>query len=65
MGQPYSTANNYWLISDWLGIQQHASQACLSPMRECYQPNNNIQVIDGNRNILPVNQLPSETKDPQ
>lgn len=65
LGQPYSTANNYWLISDWLGIQQHASQACLSPMRECYLPNNNIQVIDGNRNILPVNQLPSETKDPQ
>ncbi|HEC8328233.1 TPA: phosphoethanolamine transferase [Providencia rettgeri] len=62
---PYSTANNYWLISDWLGIQQRASQACLSPLRACYQPSDNIQVIDGNRNLLSINQLPTETVDPQ
>ncbi|WP_265104093.1 sulfatase-like hydrolase/transferase [Providencia rettgeri] len=62
---PYSTANNYWLISDWLNIQQGSQQACLSPLRECYQPNKNIQVIDGNRNILSISQLPSETIDPQ
>ncbi|HHE6470804.1 TPA: phosphoethanolamine transferase [Providencia rettgeri] len=62
---PYSTANNYWLISDWLDIQQGVQQACLSPLRKCYQPNKNIQVIDGNRNILSISQLPSETIDPQ
>lgn len=62
---PYSTANNYWLISDWLNIQQRASQACLSPLRSCYQPSKNIQAIDGNRNLLSISQLPTETIDPQ
>lgn len=65
LNSPYSTANNYWLISDWLGIHHRASQGCLSPLRECYQPDKNIQVIDGNRNLLSINQLPTETIDPQ
>lgn len=62
---PYSTANNYWLISDWLGIQQHTPRACLSPLHDCYQPDKNIQAIDGNRKLLSINQLPSEGIEPQ
>lgn len=65
LNSPYSTANNYWLISDWLGIRHQVSQGCLSPLRECYQLDKDIQVIDGNRNLLPINQLPTETIDPQ
>ncbi|WP_409264150.1 phosphoethanolamine transferase [Providencia heimbachae] len=65
LNAPYSTANNYWLISDWLGIKQRASQACLSPLRSCYQPQKQIKVIDGNRNPLPIETLPSEKIDPQ
>lgn len=58
LNQPYSTANNYWLMSDWLGIQQRSSKACLSPLRECYQPQKTITMIDGNRNLLELNTLP-------
>ena len=62
---PYSTANNYWLMSDWLGIQQHAVQRCLSPLQSCYQPQKDINVIDGNRTRLSIHQLPSEQIIPQ
>ncbi|MEQ4622800.1 phosphoethanolamine transferase [Providencia vermicola] len=63
--QPYSTANNYWLMSDWLGIQQKAAKACLSPLRHCYQPQKEINMIDGNRNLLNLKTLPSELSSPQ
>ncbi|AVE41667.1 phosphoethanolamine transferase [Providencia stuartii] len=65
LNQPYSTANNYWLMSDWLGIQQRSSKACLSPLRECYQPQKTITMIDDNRNLLELNTLPSEQTSPQ
>lgn len=65
LNSPYSTANNYWLMSDWLGIQQRATKACLSPLRSCYQPQKNINMIDGNRTLLNLNELPSEQASPQ
>ncbi len=63
--EPYSTVNNYWLMSDWLGIQQRTSAACQSPLRSCYQAQSDIKVIDGNRAPLSVKQLPSEKTAPQ
>lgn len=60
LNAPYSTANNYWLISDWLGIQQHSPKACLSPLNSCYQAQKEITMIDGNRTLLSLKNLPSE-----
>lgn len=45
----YSGSSDYWLISDWLGLRQHDKQRCASPLSDCYQPPQDIQVMDGNK----------------
>lgn len=62
---PYSTADNYWLLSDWLGIKHTSPKACRSPLNHCYQAKPSIMVIDGNKNILDYNLLKSEQQEPQ
>lgn len=58
---PVSTANNYFLISDWLGIiHKEHKQICYSALRTCFNGNTPIRVLDGNKNILDYQQLPSE-----
>lgn len=64
LNAPYSTANNYWLMSDWLGIKQRNPKACVSPLRRCYQAQP-IKMIDGNRTLFDLNALPSEKNSPQ
>ena len=63
--KPYSTADNYWLLSDWLGIKHNSSKACNSPFSDCYQEKASIMVVDGNKNILDYNLLKSEQQEPQ
>ena len=65
LNQPYSTADNYWLLSDWLGISHHSPKACYSPLSACYQTRSNIQVIDGNKQLLDYRLLKSEEQEPQ
>lgn len=63
--KPYSTVDNYWLLSDWLGIKHASPKACNSPLSYCYQERKSIMVIDGNKNILDYNLLKSEQQEPQ
>ncbi|MDF4667486.1 phosphoethanolamine transferase, partial [Vibrio parahaemolyticus] len=32
VNKPYSTVNNYWLLSSWLGIEHNSPQKCHSPL---------------------------------
>ncbi|VTP79230.1 membrane-associated sulfatase [Proteus vulgaris] len=63
--KPYSTENNYWLLSSWLGIEHNSPNKCYSPLDDCYKPKSPIMVIDGNRNLLNYNLLSSEEQEPQ
>lgn len=65
VNKPYSTVNNYWLLSSWLGIEHNSPQKCHSPLNECYQPKSSITVIDGNKNLLNYDLLSSEEQEPQ
>ncbi|WP_193017351.1 phosphoethanolamine transferase [Proteus sp. FME41] len=65
LSQPYSTANNYWLLSSWLGIEHHSPNKCYSPLSDCYQPTLPTMVIDGNKNLLNYDLLSSEEQEPQ
>lgn len=65
LNKPYSTSNNYWLLSDWLGITHQSPKVCTSPLKECYQEKLPIMVIDGNKNILNYDLLKSEEQEPQ
>lgn len=65
VNKPYSTVNNYWLLSSWLGIEHNSPKKCHSPLNECYQPKSSITVIDGNKNLLNYDLLSSEEQEPQ
>lgn len=65
LNQPYSTANNYWLLSDWLGIKHHSKKVCHSPLNECYKKAPSIMVIDGNKHLFDYSELKSEEQEPQ
>lgn len=65
LNEPYSTVNNYWLLSSWLGIEHNSPKKCYSPLKECYQPKSPIMVIDGNKNLLNYDLLSSEEQEPQ
>ncbi|MBI6530073.1 phosphoethanolamine transferase [Proteus vulgaris] len=65
LSQPYSTANNYWLLSDWLGIKHHSKKVCHSPLNECYKGAPSIMVIDGNKYLFDYSKLKSEEQEPQ
>lgn len=56
----YSTSNNYWLLSDWLGVTHHDNRRCSSPLSDCYHTPPVIQVMDGNKNRLNYDELPVE-----
>lgn len=65
LNNAYSTADNYWLLSDWLGLEHNNSKSCYSPLSECYQEKSPIMVIDGNKHLLNYNLLKSEEQEPQ
>lgn len=56
----YSTSNNYWLISDWLGVKHADNRRCRSPLSDCYQSESVMQVMDGNKKIMDYRTLGSE-----
>lgn len=56
----YSTSNNYWLISDWLGVRHKDEWRCNSPLSDCYRAPSIIQVMDGNKKRLDYDGLPAE-----
>ncbi|HHZ8504465.1 phosphoethanolamine transferase [Morganella morganii] len=47
----YSGSADYWLISDWLGLRQHDERRCVSPLSDCYQPPEDVLVMDGNKEL--------------
>lgn len=47
----YSGSADYWLISDWLGLRQHDERRCISPLSDCYQPPEDVLVMDGNKEL--------------
>lgn len=65
LNKPYSTADNYWLLSSWLGITHNSPKQCYSPLSDCYQPKVPTLVIDGNKNLLNYDLLSSEEQEPQ
>lgn len=65
LNKAYSTADNYWLLSHWLGLEHRDPKACYSPLSECYQEKSTIMVIDGNKHLLNYDLLKSEKQEPQ
>ncbi len=52
----WPTANNYWLMLNWLGISTGVKN-CLSVLETCYQEPTSLPVMDGGRHIFDYNQL--------
>ena len=65
LNKPFSTADNYWLLSQWLGIEHNSAKKCYSPLSECYQTKTSMMVIDGNKKLLNYALLESEEQAPQ
>ncbi len=57
---PFSTSDNYYLISDWLGIHHKSQKHCRSPLSNCFKPQKELIVIDGNKNLMKYSELPDE-----
>lgn len=60
--EQYSTSNNYWLISDWLGVTHKDDRRCHSPLSDCYRTPQDVKVLDGNKNRLEYNGLADESR---
>ncbi|KAA1174566.1 phosphoethanolamine transferase [Photorhabdus heterorhabditis] len=56
----FSTSDNYYLISDWLGIHHESPEHCRSPLSNCFKPSKELMVIDGNKNLMQYSNLPDE-----
>jgi glucan phosphoethanolaminetransferase (alkaline phosphatase superfamily) len=54
--EPYSTADNYWLMLSWLGISTGIINR-QSPLEADYQPATTFPVIDGGRHIFEYSEL--------
>lgn len=52
----WSTANNYWLMLNWLGIST-GIENCHSVLGTCYQKSTAFPVMDGGRHIFEYSQL--------
>jgi len=52
----WSTANNYWLMLNWLGIST-GIENCHSVLGTCYQKPTALPVMDGGRHIFEYSQL--------
>lgn len=52
----WSTANNYWLMLNWLGIST-GIENCHSVLGTCYQKSTALPVMDGGRHIFEYSQL--------
>lgn len=52
----WSTANNYWLMLNWLGIST-GIENCHSVLDTCYQKSTAFPVMDGGRHIFEYSQL--------
>ncbi|WP_323838192.1 hypothetical protein [Photorhabdus africana] len=57
---PFSNSDNYYLISDWLGIYHKSPEYCRSPLSNCFKSQKEPTVIDGNKNLIKYNDLPDE-----
>ncbi|CAQ82152.1 MULTISPECIES: phosphoethanolamine transferase [Photorhabdus] len=57
---PFSTTDNYYLISDWLGIHHKSPEHCRSPLSNCFKSLKELMVIDGNKNLMEYSKLPDE-----
>ncbi|MEK9496615.1 sulfatase-like hydrolase/transferase [Photorhabdus sp. P32] len=57
---PFSTSDNYYLISDWLGIYHKYPKYCRSPLSNCFKPQKELMVIDGNKNLMKYSELSDE-----
>lgn len=64
LNKPFSTADNYWLLSQWLGIEHNSAKKCYSPLSECYQTKTSMMVIVGNKKLLNYALLESEEQAP-
>ncbi|WP_256125088.1 phosphoethanolamine transferase [Photorhabdus luminescens] len=57
---PFSTSDNYYLISDWLGIYHKSPEYCRSPLSNCFKSQKELMVIDGNKNLMKYSELSDE-----
>ena len=58
---PYSTADNYYLMMNWLGIRTGARD-CASPLSDCYAPPSSIAVLNAARRKLDYHRLPDNVR---
>ncbi len=62
----FSTADNYWLLSQWLGIEHNsAKKMLLTFKRMLSNKKTSMMVIDGNKKLLNYALLESEEQAPQ
>ncbi|WP_392561647.1 phosphoethanolamine transferase [Orbus sturtevantii] len=57
---PYSAANNYYLIANWLGINKNNGIEISSPLSADYQADDKIIIMDTQLNLFDYQQLPSD-----
>ena len=57
---PFTTADNYLLIQDWLGIEQ-VGKPVNSPLRETYRPREKITIMNSQLKVMDYDSLPPET----
>ena len=48
---PYSTADNFELIQDWLGIRTGRT-SCRSPLARCYRRDHDVRVVIASREVV-------------
>lgn len=53
---PYSTADNFELIQDWLGVGTGRT-SCRSPLARCYRRDDNVHVVTASRDSMPYARL--------
>jgi len=58
---PYSTADNYYLMMNWLGIRTGVRD-CASPLSDCYAPPSSITVLNAARRKLDYHRLPDNVR---
>ncbi|WP_315382757.1 phosphoethanolamine transferase [Microvirgula aerodenitrificans] len=58
---PYSTADNYYLMMNWLGIRTGVRD-CTSPLSDCYAPPSSITVLNAARRKLDYHRLPDNVR---
>lgn len=58
--EPYATADDYYLIANWLGIKKINNKYIYSPLLDDYQSKEKVIIMDTKLNIFAYDQLPSD-----